>query len=128
MGTSDVVTFPVQSSVNQSINVDNYTALVATLAATNGSFSFVNNYDAVLVWSLSALYSLVWLLNRAYAPQTRTLDLANMNNTAGVVVRANSTTVQSALSNYLAANANPAYTGIILSNVARPLFQAHIPR
>jgi hypothetical protein len=38
-----------------------------------------------------------------------------MNNTAGVVVRANSTTVQSALSNYLAANANPDYTGIILS-------------
>ncbi len=51
-----------------------------------------------------------------------------MNNTAGVVVRANSTTVQSALSNYLADNPDPDYTGIILSTVAHPLFQAHIPR
>jgi hypothetical protein len=72
---------------------------------------------------------MVWLLNRAYAhTQTRTLNLANMNNTAGVVVRANSTTVHSALSNYLAANANPAYTGIILSTVAASSLSGHVPR
>ncbi len=49
MGADDVVTFPVQASGNQSIDVDNYTSLVAALAASDGGFSFVNNYDAVLV-------------------------------------------------------------------------------
>jgi hypothetical protein len=40
-------------------------------------------------------------------------------NAAGAVVRANSSSVQSALSNYLAANSNPAFSGIVLSTVSR---------
>jgi phosphate transport system substrate-binding protein len=49
VGTGEQVTFPVQAAVNQSIEVDNYTSLVATLADTNYGFAFINNYDAVLV-------------------------------------------------------------------------------
>jgi hypothetical protein len=56
-----------------------------------------------------------------HARQTRTLDLISLHNEAGVVVRANSTSVQSALSNYLAANSNPAYSGIVLSTVSAAL-------
>lgn len=49
VGTGEQVTFPVQAAVNQSVEVDNYTSLVATLADTNYGFAFINNYDAVLV-------------------------------------------------------------------------------
>jgi hypothetical protein len=49
----------VQSGINQSIEVDNYTSLVATLAATDYGFSFINNYDAVLVYG-PYLHSTLW--------------------------------------------------------------------
>jgi hypothetical protein len=54
--------------------------------------------------------------------QTRTLNYADMPNAEGVVVRASTTSVESALDNYMQANANPDFTGIILST---PVQSAH---
>jgi hypothetical protein len=49
VGSSELVTFPAQTVNNQSIELDNYTTLVATLADTSYALSFINLYDAVLV-------------------------------------------------------------------------------
>jgi hypothetical protein len=49
------------------------------------------------------------------------VNYADMNNSAGVVVRAGATSVLSALSDYLQANDNPTFSGIVLSTHAHNL-------